>query len=134
MREGDAVAIIALGSMVAPSLAAAEVLSDEGIAAAVMDARFVKPLDTDLILDLARTCGRVVTVEENATTGGFGSAVIETLGREGLVVPVLPLGLPDRFVEHGKRSDLLAEVGLEPVAIARAVARFVETHAPSLTP
>jgi 1-deoxy-D-xylulose-5-phosphate synthase len=134
MRDGDAVAIIALGTMVAPALGAANLLSEQGIEAAVVNARFAKPLDTDLLHDLARSCRRVVTVEENALTGGFGTAVVELLSQQGIALPVLPLALPDRFVEHGDRADLLAELGLEPAAIAREVTRFVETQTPSLAP
>jgi 1-deoxy-D-xylulose-5-phosphate synthase len=125
LRPGDAVVLLALGTMVAPALAAAELLAGQGLEAAVVNARFVKPLDTELICDLARDCGRVVTIEENAAAGGFGSAVVEMLQPRGLSLPTLLLGLPDRFVEHGKRQKLLADIGLEPHAIAATVARFV---------
>ena len=125
LRPGDAVVLLALGTMVAPALAAAELLAGQGLEAAVVNARFVKPLDTELICDLARDCGRVVTIEENAAAGGFGSAVVEMLQPRGLSIPTLLLGLPDRFVEHGKRQKLLADIGLEPHAIAATVARFV---------
>jgi 1-deoxy-D-xylulose-5-phosphate synthase len=125
LRPGDAVVLLALGTMVAPALAAAELLAGQGLEAAVVNARFVKPLDTELICDLARDCGRVVTIEENAAAGGFGSAVVEMLQLRGLSIPTLLLGLPDRFIEHGKRQKLLADIGLEPHAIAATVARFV---------
>jgi len=118
--------------MVEPALAAAGLLSARGIEAAVANARFVKPLDEELISELARRCGRVVTVEENAVAGGFGSAVEEMLQRGGITVPVLSLGLPDRFIEHGRREQLLAEIGLEPSAIADAVERFVASTTHSL--
>ena len=133
LREGDAVALLALGTMVGPALRASSFLSERGIAASVVNARFVKPLDGDLICELAKQCGRLVTLEENAVSGGFGSAVAELLHGKRLAVPVLSLGLPDEFVEHGSRPALLAKEGLEPNAIAESVARFVEAGAPTLT-
>ncbi len=133
LRAGDAVVLLALGTMVAPAVAAAEALAEQGIEAAVVNARFVKPLDAELICELARDCGRVVTIEENAAAGGFGSAVTELLQAHGLSVPIRLLGIPDRFIEHGKRDALLAGIGLEPVAIAAAIAEFVATTARSLT-
>jgi 1-deoxy-D-xylulose-5-phosphate synthase len=131
LRSGDAVAIIALGTMVAPARVAAERLAEHGIDTAVLNARFVKPLDEEAICGLAETCGRLVTVEENAVVGGFGSAVMELLDRRRICVPVLPLGIPDRFVEHGPREELLADLGLEPETMAAAVAEFVMTGAAS---
>jgi 1-deoxy-D-xylulose-5-phosphate synthase len=131
LRSGDAVAIIALGTMVAPARAAAERLAEHGIDTAVLNARFVKPLDEEAICELAEDCGRLVTVEENAVVGGFGSAVMELLDRRRICVPVLPLGIPDRFVEHGPREELLADLGLEPETMAAAVAEFVMTGAAS---
>ncbi len=133
LTPGDAVAIIAVGTMVAPAQAAAEILAQQGLRAAVVNARFVKPLDVELICDLASDCGRVVTIEENAVAGGFGSAVAGALQERGLCVPILRLGLPDRFIEHAPREHLLANLGLEPQAIAGAVARFVEAGARTLT-
>ncbi len=133
LSPGDAVAIIAVGTMVAPAQAAAEILAEQGLHAAVVNARFVKPLDVELICDLASACGRIVTIEENVVAGGFGSAVAGALQERGLCVPILPLGLPDRFIEHAPREHLLADLGLEPQAIASAVARFVEAGARTLT-
>jgi 1-deoxy-D-xylulose-5-phosphate synthase len=92
----------------------------------------VKPLDEELISELAGRCGRVVTIEENAVAGGFGSAVEEMLQRRGITVPVLSLGLPDRFIEHGRREQLLAEIGLEPGAIAHAIEQFIASTTHSL--
>ena len=133
LSPGDAVAIIAVGTMVAPAQAAAEILAEQGLHAAVVNARFVKPLDVELICDLASACGRIVTIEENVVAGGFGSAVAGALQERGLCVPILRLGLPDRFIEHAPREHLLADLGLEPQAIASAVARFVEAGARTLT-
>jgi len=122
LREGTDVGIIAVGSMVGPALEAAEMLAAEGISAAVADARFVKPLDAKLVVDLAQRCGALVTVEENAIAGGFGSAVLEALQEHGVAVPVRRLGLPDRFIEHGPRAALLEMIGLTAAGIAAAAA------------
>jgi len=127
LREGDDVAIIAIGTMVGPAQAAAARLAEQKIGAAVLNARFVKPLDEDAICELATSCGRVVTVEENAVSGGFGNAVMELLERRGIYAPVLPLGIPDRFVEHGSREELLGDLGLEPEAMTARIAEFVAT-------
>jgi 1-deoxy-D-xylulose-5-phosphate synthase len=115
-REGEKVAILAFGSMLTPALAAAEELH-----ATVANMRFVKPLDEGLILRLAQTHELLVTVEENAVMGGAGSAVLEFLESRGVPVPVLQLGLPDRFVEHGDPVKLLAACGLDRDGIVHAV-------------
>ena len=121
--EGDKVAILAFGSMLAPALAAAEELK-----ATVANMRFVKPLDEELILRLAQTHDLLVTVEENAVMGGAGSAVLEFLESKGVTVQMLQLGLPDRFVEHGDPAKLLAACGLDRDGIVRAVhARLIVT-------
>jgi 1-deoxy-D-xylulose-5-phosphate synthase len=115
-REGKGVAILAFGSMVAPSLAAADSLN-----ATVADMRFVKPLDRDLVRRLANEHDYLVTVEEGCTMGGAGAAVAEALAAEGLVKPLLILGLPDRFIDHGDPALLLASVGLDAAGIAKSV-------------
>ncbi|MEQ1834071.1 MAG: 1-deoxy-D-xylulose-5-phosphate synthase [Candidatus Eisenbacteria bacterium] len=125
LRAGADVAIIALGTMVLPSLAAAELLAAQGISATVVNARFAAPLDDAMIGGLARSTARIVTVEENVLAGGFGSAVGEMLARAGIVVPRLALGVPDEFVLHGKRDELLHEIGLDAEAIAKRTAEFV---------
>jgi 1-deoxy-D-xylulose-5-phosphate synthase len=115
-REGKGVAILAFGSMVAPSLGAAE-----GLNATVADMRFVKPLDVDLVHRLARDHDCLVTVEEGCTMGGAGSAVAEALAAEGIVKPLLILGLPDRFIDHGDPAMLLASVGLDAHGIGASI-------------
>ncbi len=115
-REGKRVAILAFGAMLAPALEAAAELD-----ATVANMRFVKPLDRELAYRLAASHELVVTVEENVTAGGAGSAVAETLAADGIAVPMLMLGLPDRFVEHGDPQQLLAECGLDAAGIARSV-------------
>lgn len=124
-RHGKKVAILAFGSMVAPALEAAELLD-----ATVANMRFVKPLDEALVLDLARNHDYLVTVEENAVMGGAGSAVSECLAAHRCLVPVLHLGLPDRFLEHGSREELLAEVGLDARGIRLRIERFLKQNHP----
>jgi 1-deoxy-D-xylulose-5-phosphate synthase len=129
LRAGGDVAILALGTMVAPALAAAELLAAEGVSATVVNARFVCPLDERMVTGLARSVGRIVTVEENVPMGGFGSAVSELLDRENLSgVPLLRIALPEQFVAHGKRDDLLREVGLDGPGIARRTLEWVRVQ------
>jgi 1-deoxy-D-xylulose-5-phosphate synthase len=125
---GNEVAIVAYGSMVHPSLQAAEHLSRDGIEATVVNARFVKPLDAGLLLALARTKRLIVTVEEAYLAGGFGSAVLELLEENGLQdkVRVVALGVPDRWVTHGDAKLLLAKYGLDSDGIYTRVRECVE--------
>ncbi len=104
--------IIAVGSMVYSSVEAAKSLEKEGVAATVINARFVKPLDKKLILDSIKSADRIITVEEGVLEGGFGSAVLELLSEEGINVPIHRIGLPSEFIEQGKRSELLESYGL----------------------
>ena len=113
---GSRVAILAFGPLLHAALAAADALD-----ATVADMRFVKPLDTALVLELARSHDALVTVEEGAAMGGAGSAVLETLAAAGVETPVLVLGLPDVFVEHGDPQVLLAQCGLDAAGIERSV-------------
>jgi 1-deoxy-D-xylulose-5-phosphate synthase len=106
--------------MVYPAVEAARLLAQEGTSACIIDARFVKPLDRDLIVEKATLTGRVLTVEEGNVMGGFGSAVLELLSDEqSLHVRTARMGIPDQFVEHGTRSELLEELGLTPQGIAK---------------
>ena len=112
LREGQDISIVAAGSMVAVAEQAAEKLASEGIEATVINARFIKPLDERLIRQAAE-CGKIVTVEENALAGGLGSAVLELLEDKSMnQVKVKRLGLPDKFIEHGKNDLLKGEIGL----------------------
>ena len=111
------IALLAFGPMLAPSLQAAEELD-----ATVANMRFVKPLDEELVLRLARDHDLLVTVEENVVTGGAGSAVLEALQKDGLATPVLQLGLPDRFIDQGDPALQLAECGLNKVGIMQSIA------------
>jgi len=126
LRAGGDVTIVALGTMVLPSLAAAESLAAQGVSATVVNARFAAPVDAAMIGGLARSTGRIVTVEESVIAGGFGSAVSEMLDAEGILgVPLLRLGVPNEFVLHGKRDELLKQVGLDAEGIARRTLEFV---------
>nr|WP_315112067.1 1-deoxy-D-xylulose-5-phosphate synthase [uncultured Neisseria sp.] len=120
-REGEKIAIIAFGSMVAPSLTAADKLN-----ATVADMRFVKPIDEELIVSLARSHDYIVTVEENAEQGGAGSAVLEVLAKNGICKPVLLLGVEDKVTEHGDPKKLLADLGLNAEAVEKRIAGWIE--------
>ena len=117
LREGEDLLILALGASVYPALAAAAMLEEQGFSATVVNARFIKPLDEDLILTLAARHGRVLTVEENVLAGGFGSAVLELLVDHELSVAVKRLGIPDTFVEHGSPAILRQKYGLDAEGI-----------------
>jgi 1-deoxy-D-xylulose-5-phosphate synthase len=121
LRDGDAAAVLAFGSMVHPALEAAADLAADGLPVAVLNARFAKPLDRARIEALARRCAVVVTVEEAAGHGGFGAAVLEALAEAGLRTPVRCLAIPDRLVEHGDPDALKRSLGLDAVGIANAV-------------
>ena len=118
-REGEKIAVIAFGSMVAPSLAAAENLN-----ATVADMRFVKPIDEELIVRLARSHDYIVTAEENAEQGGAGSAVLEVLAKHGICKLVLLLGVEDKVTEHGDPKKLLADLGLNAEAVEKRITRW----------
>jgi len=127
LLDGSDVAIIAIGNMVHPSLDAAKRLAREGISAALVNARFVKPLDKELILRIARKTGRVVTVEEHALLGGFGSAVLECLDAGKMSgIKTLRIGIPDTFIEHGPQKVLRRKYGLDADGIYASVKEFIE--------
>lgn len=115
-RQGQRVAVLAFGTLLYPALQAAEALN-----ATVANMRWAKPLDVDLLLQLAQTHDALVTVEEGALPGGAGSAVLEALQMAGLHKPVLTLGLPDRFIEHGDHAKLLARLGLDAAGIEASI-------------
>ena len=127
LREGDDCTLLALGTLVYPALEAARMLEEQdGDRLTVINARFVKPLDENLILEQARRCGLLVTLEENALQGGFGTAVLELLEEHGLSgVRVLRLGYPDSPIPQGEQHELRAMLGLDAVGIASAVRNFL---------
>jgi 1-deoxy-D-xylulose-5-phosphate synthase len=115
-REGKKVAMLCFGTLLKNALAAAETLD-----ATVVDMRFVKPLDESLVLEMARSHDLLVTIEENVVMGGAGSAVNEFLQQQALLKPVLNIGLPDKYIEHGKHEQLLADCGMDADGIARRI-------------
>lgn len=121
IREGSGVAILNFGTLLAPALEAAEALG-----ATVADMRFVKPLDEELVLELAEQHDLLVTLEENVVAGGAGSAVTEFLNHREVAQPVLQLGLPDTFIDHGKHGELLSDCGLDAEGIRSAIAERLE--------
>ncbi|MBI4004280.1 MAG: 1-deoxy-D-xylulose-5-phosphate synthase [Candidatus Omnitrophica bacterium] len=124
LRPGKDVALLALGSMVYPALKVADALARDGIDAMVINARFVKPIDEAAVRQAAQL-GRLVTLEEAQLAGGFGSAVAEALERLGLsAVPRLAIGLPDQFIEHGKRDQLLTLSQLDPESLTARIAAW----------
>jgi 1-deoxy-D-xylulose-5-phosphate synthase len=119
-RQGQGIAILAFGTLLQPALAAAEALN-----ATVVNMRWAKPLDTALLLEVAQTHAALVTVEDGAVMGGAGSAVLEALQAAQQTVPVLQLGLPDVFIEHGDPVKLMSMHGLDAVGIEASIrARF----------
>jgi 1-deoxy-D-xylulose-5-phosphate synthase len=126
-RGGSRIAILAFGTVLYPALAAGEALD-----ATVANMRFAKPIDEALVLELARTHDAVVTVEEGCVQGGAGSAVLEVLARAGVLKPVLTLGLPDVFIDHGDPAKLLARCGLDAPGIERAIVQRFGLRQPAL--
>jgi 1-deoxy-D-xylulose-5-phosphate synthase len=121
LRQGDDLLMLGYGSMVYPAMQTAEILSEHGIEATVINARFAKPLDTELILPLAKQIGRVVTLEEGCLMGGFGSAIAESLLDHDIVVPVMRIGVPDKLVDHATPEQSMASLGLTPPQMAERV-------------
>ncbi|MBE9016675.1 MAG: 1-deoxy-D-xylulose-5-phosphate synthase [Chroococcidiopsis cubana SAG 39.79] len=121
LRHGDDLLLIGFGAMVHPAMQVAEILREHGIEATVINARFAKPLDTELILPLAKQIGRVVTLEEGCLMGGFGSAVAEALLDANVVVPVKRIGIPDTLVDHAEPNESKADLGLTSPQIAETV-------------
>ncbi len=127
LLDGDDLTLVAVGATVYPALQAAEALKEKGINAGVVNARFVKPLDAELILGAARRSGRIMTVEENALQGGFGSAVLELLYDNDLQnVKVRRLGLPDHYIEQGSQAQLRRDVGIDAEGITAAAQEFMK--------
>jgi len=126
LRQGRDVALVGLGKTVPAALAAAEMLEARGIDACVVDARFAKPLDIDLLASVAERTGRVVTLEDHALPGGFGSAVLEALAERLPGVAVQRLGLPDEFIQHGSQDEQWRWVGLDTPSIVASVEDWLD--------
>jgi len=127
LKEGTDLAIIACGVTVYPSLAAASELEEEGIRCAVVNGRFIKPVDMEMLLRVAEKTGRILTVEENTTIGGFGSAVSEALAKAGVTVPMTHMGLPDAFMPHGSQASLRKKAGLDKEGIKEAIKDWLKS-------
>lgn len=121
LRNGDDLLLIGYGSMVYPALQVAEILSEHGVEATVVNARFVKPLDTELILPLAERIGKVATLEEGCLPGGFGTAVAEAFLDHDLLIPLKRFGVPDQLVDHAKPDESKADLGLTSAQIAERI-------------
>ncbi|MEX2090357.1 MAG: transketolase C-terminal domain-containing protein, partial [Bacteroidota bacterium] len=129
VRTGTDVAILAIGNMVPASLKAANLLVQDGIHAEVVNMRFVKPMDDAMIRTIAGRFDHVLTVEDNVIQGGFGSAVLESLARQGLTqISVKLLGLPDSFIDHGQPAELYQMVNLDGPGIAASTKEFLTTR------
>ena len=135
LHPGNQLVILALGVTVYPALDAARKLKDEGIEVGVVNCRFAKPLDTELVCSLARSVGRVMTVEENVLSGGFGSAVLETLrDRDIRDVKVTCLGINDVFVEHGSQKVIRKKYGLDAEGIMRSAREMMDERCRKSSP
>lgn len=127
IKEGANVAFLAVGTMVEACIRASEILAVKGIQASVINARFIKPLDEQLVRKLCRDIGIIITVEENILAGGFGSTVLEYIHDQNFNgIKVLRLGFPDQFIEQGTRAQLLEKYGLDAAGIASAARSFVQ--------
>lgn len=124
LKKGKDLTIAAIGNMVHPALETAELLKEKGVDAGVINARFVKPLDTDILNEALKKSSLVVTMEDNALCGGFGSAAAEYLTQQSKPFRLLRLGLPDEFVEHGKAALLHEQLGLTPQHMAEKILKW----------
>lgn len=126
LKTGQDVALLAFGSMVNYSLIAAEKLQSQGIHAEVINMRFAKPLDTDILDEVASKFRKIVTLEENSIIGGFGSGVVEYFSDKNYKNDVLRMGLPDKFIDHGTQQELHKMLGIDPDGIVNQVVHFIE--------
>ena len=124
LRQGNDLLILAAGTVVNSALTAYEKLFWQGIKTAIINVRFIKPLDEDLIIYWAQKCRRIITIEENVLAGGFGSGVMELFEKHGLCLPIKRLGIDDQFVEHGNRSNMLAAYNLDSEGIYKEAMAF----------
>jgi 1-deoxy-D-xylulose-5-phosphate synthase len=126
LKDGTDVLLLPIGSMVYPAIEASEILEKDGISSAVVNPRFVKPLDIELLLPLIIRIGKVVTVEEHSLACGFGSAISEMINESGVSANIRHIGIPDHFVEHGDRKILLNRYGLTSQGIVNTVMEMLE--------
>lgn len=121
LKKGEDIAIIATGNTVIPSLEASQLLEKEGIKATVINGRFIKPIDKEMLFEVASQVKKIITVEENTIIGGFGSGILEALSEEGILIPVKVTGIPDKFLTHGAQKTLRQSIGLNKEGIAKKV-------------
>jgi 1-deoxy-D-xylulose-5-phosphate synthase len=124
VREGSKLTLLCMGTMTGKALEVAGVLEKEGIIATVVNMRFLKPLDTEMLEELASRSTHFVVIEENSTIGGLGSAVIDHLNTKGLNRPVLKIAIPDAFVTHGNMNDLYREIGFDTPSMTEKIRQF----------
>ena len=133
LRQGDDLLLVGYGTMVQAALQTAEILNEHGVEATVVNARFAKPLDTELILPLARRLGRVVTLEEGCRIGGLGSAVAEAILDANITASVQRLGVPDVLVDHATPNESKATLGLTPPQIAEQILAKLDSRQPAVS-
>jgi 1-deoxy-D-xylulose-5-phosphate synthase len=131
IADGDDVAIFGLGALLPMANELAEKLEQQGYSAALINPRFVKPLDRDVLAAYAKRVGAIVTFEDHVLMGGFGSAVIEALSEMQIQVPVVRIGWPDRFIEHGKVEQLRARYGISVEAALEKLAPYLKRTSPA---
>lgn len=128
LLDGSDLYIIAIGSTVYPALQAAELMKQNGVSAGVVNARYIKPLDAELILSVAQKTGKIVTVEENLLQGGFGSAILELISdRRVQNIRIKRLGIPDCYIEQGSQAQLRKDLAIDAAGIAVAAEKFVRS-------
>jgi 1-deoxy-D-xylulose-5-phosphate synthase len=127
LKDGKDLAIVACGNTVYPALSAALKLEGEGIRCCVVNGRFIKPMDREMLISLASEVPRILTVEENVLIGGFGSGVMEIFSDEGITLPVKRLGIPDIFLSHGSQSTLRKSIGIDEEGIKQFIRQWLKT-------
>ena len=127
LKDGKDIAIVACGNTVYPALSAALKLEGEGIRCCVVNGRFIKPMDREMLLSLASEVPRILTVEENVLIGGFGSGVMEIFSEEGITIPVKRLGIPDTFLSHGSQGNLRKSIGIDEEGIKQFIQQWLKT-------
>ncbi len=127
LKDGMDIAIVACGNTVYPALSAAMELEGEGIHCTVINGRFVKPMDREMLLSLVQEVPKILTVEENVLIGGFGSGVMEMLSEEGITVPIKRLGIPDAFLPHGSQGSLRKSIGIDKEGIKKSIKLWLKT-------
>ncbi len=131
LYQGKEIAVLAVGKMVSQAVMARNILLSLGFEPSIINARFIKPLDESLLEQLVHTHTHFITIEDGQTLGGFGSAISEFFHQKNISVNLKVLGIPDKFIEHGKQEELLSEIGLDPYGIAKSIQMFLEERQPT---